>query len=138
MSEYEVISTMETACNKLKGYNLKEDETQADVKKWTRVAEEGKMPVSFQFGGEHPDLGALNFEKSIGEQRSVREYDDKIITAYCHTVLEEREDLITAAIADAQVTESNAKSVFENILCVWDSKKSPCTASEVEESKDEL
>ena len=32
---------------------------------WLRVSEEGKMPVSFSFGGENPDLGGAAYYKSV-------------------------------------------------------------------------
>lgn len=137
MSEYEIITSMEGVCNKLKGYNLKEDETTKE-KTWQRVAEEGKMPVSFSFGGENPDLGSLNFEKEIGQQRSVREYDDKQIYSYCTRILEEREDAISEAIQGGEVTEANAEETFSKVLCQWGNKKSPCSDTEVEAFKDEL
>lgn len=137
MTEYEIITSMEGVCNKLKGYNLKEDEATKE-KTWQRVAEEGKMPVSFSFGGENPDLGSLNFEKEIGQQRGVREYDDKQIFSYCTRIMEEREDMISEAIQGGKVTEANAEATFNKLLCQWGNKKSPCTEKEMEALNDEL
>ena len=85
------------------------------------------MPVSFSFGGENPDLGSLNFEKSIGEQRSVREYDDKMISSYCLKIMEDRDEQLTDLIQSKSLTTANVeKNVIEQ-LCSWEKKKkSPC------------
>jgi len=137
MTEYEIITSMESVCNKMKGYNLKEDETTKE-KTWQRVSEEGKMPVSFSFGGENPDLGSLNFEKEIGSQRGVREYDDKQIFSYCTRILEEREEMITEALQGGEVTAANAEETFSKLLCQWGNKKTPCSENEILALKDEL
>lgn len=120
MSEYEMVSSLETSCNKLKGYNYKDND-------WVRVSEEGKMPVSFSFGGENPDLGSLNFEKEIGEQRSVREYDDKQINSYCLKIVEDRDEQLTDLIQSKSLTTENVRQNVINKLCGWEQKKkSPC------------
>mmetsp|Transcript_40506 Transcript_40506/g.64982 ORF Transcript_40506/g.64982 Transcript_40506/m.64982 type:complete len:267 (+) Transcript_40506:209-1009(+) len=126
MSEYEMVSTLETSCNKLKGYNLKDDD-------WVRISEEGKMPVSFSFGGENPDLGSLNFEKSIGEQRGVREYDDKQISAYCLKIMEDRDEHLSDLIQGKALTQENVRQNVIDTMCSWEHKsRSPC------KSRDEL
>lgn len=120
MTEYETVSTLETSCNKMKGYNLKDDD-------WVRVSEEGKMPVSFSFGGENPDLGSLNFEKSIGEQRGVREYDDKMISSYCLKIMEDRDEELTDLIQSKTLTTENVRQNVIKTMCDWEKKKkSPC------------
>ena len=120
MTEYETVSTLETSCNKMKGYNYKDND-------WTRVAEEGKMPVSFSFGGENPDLGSLNFEKSIGEQRGVREYDDKMISSYCLKIMEDRDEQLTDLIQSKTLTTANVQKKVIESMCSWEKKKkSPC------------
>ena len=120
MTEYETVSTLETSCNKMKGYNLKDND-------WVRVSEEGKMPVSFSFGGENPDLGSINFEKSIGQQRGVREYDDKMISSYCLRIMEHRDEELTDLIQSKTLTTQNVQQNVINAMCSWEKKKkSPC------------
>lgn len=120
MTEYETVTTLETICNSIKGYNLKDGD-------WVRVSEAGKMPVSFSFGGENPDLNSINFEKSIGEQRSVREYDDKIISSYCLKLMEDRDEVMSDLILSKTLTTENVRFNTMQAMCRWENtKKSPC------------
>ena len=125
-TEYEMYNALETACGKVRGYKLDE----ASDAKWIRKESVDKMPVEFEFGGEKPDLGDLDFNKEIGGLRSVREYDDKQIHAYCVRVLEERDEQLQELIMGKKLTEDNVEEVVVREMCEWTGKKSPCAGDE--------
>lgn len=89
------------------------------------------------------NLGGGNLGELMGDNFGDKlETDGKRIQGYCGTIMEEREELLIAALMEGKVDVDKDKDalaeIITDVLCKWEKrkKKSPCTADD--EGKIEL
>jgi len=135
-SELRATELIENLCDEMKNYGVA---TSAATKQlgWLQIQGDRKQTLHMDLGGG--SLGDI-MGSTFGDKVSS---DGKRLQGYCSTILEEREEVLVAALMDGRVdatgkSEEKTTADIIAVLCQWEKrkKKSPCALED--EGKIEL